>query len=247
MSLLFADLDTPDDIKANGDSLGGGRLTVDSDYYDLTIKLAYATTAASGARAINMLLLTKDNKDIHAQFWVCSGTEKGGKPYYIDKKTMEKRWLPGYELADNMCLLAVGKPLRKLETEEKVIDLYSTKERNEVPTKVDMFTELIGKEISAGILKQTVDKTTKNEASGMYEATGETRTENEIDKFFRSRDGLTVAEITARLTEPKFKQIWLNKWKDQVKDKSTGAAGTPGAPKVQRKAAAPAAPDPMFI
>ena len=72
-----------------------------------------------------------------------------------------------------------------------------------------------------------------------YQPTGETRDENEIDKFFRASDRKTTAEIRAQVEEAKFADTWLEKWQGKVKDKSskTAATGTPGAP----RAAAPAA------
>lgn len=230
-----------DDIKDGGDFLGGGR-TLESGLYDLTIVHAYISTAESGAMALNIACKTGDSNQLLKQtFWITNSTAKGGVPYFTDKKTMEKKYLPGFVLADNLCLLTVGKHINGLDTEVKVINLYSSKDQKEVPTQVDMVIDLLGKTITAGVIKQTVNKTKKNDSTGAYEPTGETRQENEIDKFFRTRDGMTVTEIKAKATEPKFKMAWAEKWEGQVRDKSGGAAvggAANGAP--QRSAAASA-------
>ena len=99
-------------------------------------------------------------------------------------------------------------------------------------------TELHGQQIIAGVLKQTVDKTKKND-SGVYVATGETRDENEIDKFFRAKDSLTVAEILAQASEATFINSWREKNAGVTRMKAKGASGTAGAPAA---AAPPAAP-----
>ena len=108
----------------------------------------------------------------------------------------------------------------------------------EVPTKVEVLMDLLGQEIIAGVIKQTVDKTKKNEA-GAYEATGETRDENDIDKLFRAKDRMTTAEIRAQAETATFIDTWSNKWTGQTKNKAKGASGTAGAP--QAAAGAPAA------
>ena len=52
----------------------------------------------------------------------------------------------------------MGKEINTLETETKVVNVYSFEAKAEVPTKVDMLTELLGQEIVVGIIKETVDK-----------------------------------------------------------------------------------------
>jgi hypothetical protein len=106
-----------------------------------------------------------------------------------------------------------------------------------MPVQVNMVMDLLGTQIIAGIIKQTVDKTAKD-TDGIYKPTGETRDENEIDKLFRATDSLTVAEIRNGDTEAKTINVWKNKWTGKTKMKAKGAAanaGTPGAPKAAAK------------
>lgn len=219
-----------EDVKEDGDFLGGFGV-LESGVVDTTIELAYVTVSDGGAKALNCTFKTTDGRTLRQQFWMTSGTAKGCLPYFVNQKTLEKKFLPGYTIASHICLLAAGKRIATLPTEDKVINLYSYKESKEVMTKVDMVVDLLGKQITLGVVKQLVDKTKKNDQTGAYEPTGETRAENEVDKVFRTRDGMTVAEITAKATEAKFKGQWAAKWEGQVRDKSTkstGAAGTAG-------------------
>lgn len=233
MSLLSG-LTTSNDIAAEKDSVGGG-FVLDSNLYNFTIKLAYLQKAASDALSLVVHLTTEDNKDVRQQFWMTSGKEKGCKNYYVDKKG-DKQYLPGFNMANSLCLLTVGKEISEMVTETKVVNLYSSEAKAEVPTNVEMLTELLGKQVLGGLIKQIVDKTAKD-AAGNYQPTGETREENELDKLFRERDGKTTAEILAQAPEAVFIETWKKKWVGQVKDKSTKTAGTAGAPKAAGAAA----------
>ena len=229
---MLATLATDSSIADEKDSVGGGFSILDSNTYGFKIELAYLTKASSGALALNVSLKTDDDRELRQQFWMTSGTAKGGKNYY--EKDGEKHYLPGFIAANALCLLTVGKEISALDTEEKVIKLWSSEAKAEVPTKVAMLVDLLGQEIVAGVVKQTVDKNIKNEATGEYVPTGETREENEIDKFFRARDNKTTSEIRAGVEEAVFIGQWKAKWAGKVKNKAKGAAagtGTAGMPK----------------
>ena len=232
MSIL-ANLTTDSSIANEKDSIGGGSRVLESGIYTFTIQHAYIGKSTGGAISLNLNLKTEDNKELKQQLWVTSGTAKGGKNYYIDKNG-DKQYLPGFVMANSLCLLALGKEISELDTEQKVISVYNTEAKAEVPTKVDMLMDLIGKEITAAVFKQIVDKTKKNESTGAYDPTGETREENELDKFFRASDKKTTAEIRAQAEEATFVHTWEKKYAGQTRDKSNGAGGangTAGAPK----------------
>lgn len=229
MSLL-ANLASDSSIADEKDSIGGAG-PFDSGLYGFTISMAYLNKATSGALGLVLSLKTIDNKELRQTLWMTSGQAKGCKNYY--EKDGEKHYLPGFTHANALCLLTVGKEISQLGTETKVINLYSPEAKAEVPTKVEVLMDLLGQEIIGGIIKQTVDKTKKNEATGQYEATGETRDENEIDKFFRAKDRMTTAEIRAQAAEAVFINSWDQKWTGKVKDRAKGAAaGLPGVPKL---------------
>lgn len=228
MSML-KNLASDSSIADEKDTLGGSRL-LNSGLHLMTVTLAYIQVAASGA--LGLVLAGKaEAGEMRQTLWMSSGKEKGGKNYY--EKDGKKTYLPGYLLANSLALLTAGKEISELDTEKKVVNVYSADAGKEVPTQVDMLMDLVGKEILSGVIRQKVDKTKKNDA-GVYEPTGETKEENEFDKFFRAKDRLTTSEIRAGLTEAVFADQWAEKWKDQVKDKSNkkGAAGTVGAPRL---------------
>ena len=227
MSLLSG-LTTSNDIAAEKDSVGGG-IVLDSNVYNFTVKLAYLQKAASDALSLVVHLTTEDNKDVRQQFWMTSGKEKGCKNYFVDKNG-DKQYLPGFNMANSLCLLTVGKEISQMETETKVVNLYNSESKAEVPTNVEMLTELLGKQVLGGLIKQIVDKNVKD-AAGNYVPSGETREENELDKLFRERDGKTTAEILAQAPEAVFIETWKKKWVGQVKNKTNKQAGTAGAPK----------------
>lgn len=229
MSLL-ANLSTDTTIADEKDSIGNSVLN--SGLYGLTVAMAHINKSAGGALGLVLSLKTADGREVRQTLWMTSGTAKGCKNYYEDKQGA-KQYLPGFIQANALCLLTVGKEISALDTEVKVIKLYSPEAKAEVPTKVDVLVDLLNKEVIAGIIKQTVDKTKKDETTGLYVATGETRDENEIDKFFRASDRMTTAEIRAQAEEAVFIDTWEAKWKDKVKDRAKGAAdGLPGVPKL---------------
>jgi hypothetical protein len=229
MSLL-ANLKSDDTIAGERDSVGGSVL--DSGIYKAKVVLAYLIKATSGAVGLVLNLKTDAGREIRQTIYMTSGTAKGGTNFYTNKDG-EKQYLPGFLVANSLALLTIGKEISDLSTDVKVVNAYSKEAKAEVPTKVDMLTDLLGQEILVGLIKQTVDKNQKNDA-GEYIATGETRDENEIDKLFRARDRMTVAEIRAQATEATFAATWENKFTGTVKMKAKGAAagnGVAGAPK----------------
>ena len=229
MSLL-ANLSTDSSIADERDSIGSGG-PVESGLYTCTVSMAHIIKSQGGAMGLVLTLKTEADKEIRQTLWMTSGTAKGGTNYYTDKNGA-KQYLPGFVQANALCLLTVGKEISAMDTETKVINLYSPEAKAEVPTKAEVLMDLLNQEITVGIIKQTVDKTVKNDA-GVYVATDETREENEVDKFFRTKDRMTTAEIRAQATEAVFIDSWDKKWTGKTKDRAKGAAaGLPGVPKL---------------
>ena len=221
MSLLSA-LASDSSIATEKDSVGGGNSVLESGLYPCTVNMAYLNKAASGALGLVLNLKSTDGREVRQTLWMTSGAAKGGNNYYINKDG-EKQFLPGFNHANGLCLLTVGKEVSQMDTETKVVKIYSPEAKSEVPTKVEVLTDLLGKEVLMGLLKQTVDKTKKNDA-GFYMPTGETRDENEIDKLFRAADRMTTAEIRAQATEASFAQTWETKFTGVTRNKAKGAA-----------------------
>ncbi|GEK52341.1 hypothetical protein [Vreelandella venusta] len=228
MSLL-AGLTTNDStIQAETDSVGGGGV-VDSGIYHSNITMAFLTKSKGGALALNIHYKTAEGREGREQLWITSGDAKGNKNFYEDAQG-NKKFLPGFNIANSLCLLTVGKQISEMVPEQKVVNVYSPEAGKEVPTQVDVLVELINQETYLAIQKQTVDKNVKAD-NGTYVPTGETREINVIDKVFRLRDKMTFAEISAQATEPHFFTTWESKFAGQVIDRTNKKAGaTAGAP-----------------
>ena len=235
MSLL-KNLTTDAAIAGERDSVGSSG-PLESGVYPSVIKTAYLQKSAGGATGLVLNLKTDGGREVRQTLWMTSGTAKGGNNFYVDKDG-QKQYLPGFNLANSLALLAAGKEISECDSETKVVNVYSPEAKAEVPTKVEMVMDLLNKEIIVGLIKQVVDKTQKNDAN-VYVPTGETREENEIDKFFRAKDRMTTTEIRAEATEPAFYDTWDAKWTGKTRNKAKGAAaGGAGAPGTPAKATA---------
>jgi hypothetical protein len=249
---MLASLTTSNDIAEEKDSLGGGSRVRESGIYRFTVALAYLQLASSEAMGLH-LVLKDEAGEFKQAMYLTSGKEKGKLNYYKDKDG-NKHYLPGFNMANSLALLTTGREISALSTEEKVVNIYNFESKSEVPTKVQCITDIMGQEVYAAVMKRVVDKSAKD-AAGVYQPTGETREENEIDKFFCAKDGfdkMTSAEIKAKQasgTTPEvlFFDQWAEKNNGKVIDKSTkgAGAGKPGAPgKPAGAGAAPAAGKP---
>ena len=237
MSLL-KNLETKAGVEGEKDILGGGG-ALESGLYDLTIKVAYVTTSGGGALALNTVF-DYNGKEVRQQFWMTSGNDKGNKNTYT--KDGKEYYLPSFLTANSLALLTVGKELSQLDVEKKVIKLYDFDAKGEVPTEVEVFVELTGQQILTGLQRITVDKNVDSgevDSNGkkIYVPSGETRDINEINKFFRADDGLTVPEIEAQVTEAKFKNDWDAKYTGKTINKAKGSKDgvTAGAPSAGAK------------
>jgi hypothetical protein len=222
---LLSDLDITSDIQDDGDFIGGN--IWDSGIYNFIVKEAYLVVSKSGAKAISFVFAA-GNRKYKETVYFTSNAAKGGKAYYV--KDNVKKFLPGYSICRSIALLTVGKELPNLVTEKKVVNIYDYTTKEEIPTEVDMFVDLLEKPISLGIICTMKNKQKKGQ-DGKYHDTAETREENNIDKAFRTRDGLTVTEVIAKKTTPEFKEKWDTTYTGVVQDKVkniTANAGTAG-------------------
>lgn len=241
MSNIFAKA-KPASEKVEDDYVGGGG-ALETDIYPATIKYAYIGKAAhSDARSL-VLSLKIGNSEVQRTIWM---TDKHGNVTYDDKKTKEKKNLPGFNQVNSLCMLVCSKEVGDMDVEEKTLNLYDFESKKEVPQAVDCFVDLHGQNIQVAIQKQIVDKTEKNESTGDYEPTGETRVVNEFIKFFPEDRLVTISEVAhfvkslggdfdEVLTEghlPKaiskmeedgeYAAKWLEKNRNQTWDRSTG-------------------------
>ena len=217
---VFGNL-TNDGLEETNDRLGGFNVR-DTDAYEATIKVAYAGQSAGGARNVTLVVNLPDG-EYSETIYV---TNKKGENWFLNQNDKSKKVpLPGFTTIDDICLVTTGKPLAEQDSEEKVVKIYDFNERKELPKAVPMLVDLIGQTLFLGIVQQTVDKNQKNESTGEYEPTGETRDENVIEKVFHDPTKMTVVEARQGATEPVFFEKWLSKNKGIVRNKAKGADG----------------------
>lgn len=229
MSNLFGNL-TTDGLEDSQDRLGGYQ-PLDTSIYDVKIKAAYAGKSDGGAMSVSIIGTLEGGKEYRETFWV---TNKKGENFFLNKDDKSKKVpLPGFTVVDDICLIATGKPLSMQDTEEKVINLYDREAQREIPKNVQMLTGLLDQSVKLGIVKQLENKTKKNEQTNQYDPIAEDKLINFVDKVFHPELKLTVAEARDNQETAKFHDAWLDRNKDQVRDKRTikdGQGGKTGAP-----------------
>lgn len=226
---IFAQVETASDIKEEKDVLGGG-FVLDTDVYDVTITLAYAGVSKKGSHFLT-IHADANGRELRHTFYV---TNKEGKNFYVNKKTGDKEFLPGWNAANGLALLIANKELPALAAEEKVVKLYDFDAKAEVPTKVMAMTELHGGRVKLAVENQLVDINQETApGSNVYVPTGKTRNQNEIVKVFFIEDGRTVTEIRQNVETAEFMPKWLERNKGKVSDKTdkkAAAGARPGMP-----------------
>lgn len=235
MSDFFNNINTTD-VEDDGDVLGGF-VVHDSDAYEATIKVAYTGVSGSGAKFIGFQF-DMNGKEYRENIHFTSGTEKGGEIFYVDKRSGKKKFLPGYTLVNDICLLTTGVELKVQPTEEKVLKLYSKEAKGDTNQSVNVLVDLIGKPIVLGILKSKVWKQVKQ--GDEYVNTDETREENSLNKVFHHETQGTVTEYTKDMPLGEFFTAWLDKNKGQVNDKTKNSTPAVGAGKPTASASGPA-------
>lgn len=240
----FAKLKTASkDTGVEEDFMGGGGV-LDTDIYNVKIKTAYIGKASSSEARNITLLMDYKGREVRSQIWV---SNKKGEVTYQDKTSKEDKNLPGFNQINSLCLLVAGKSLGEMEIEELTVKLYDYDTKKEIPQAVECLTALHGEMINIALQRQTVDKTAKNDATGDYEATGETRDQNEVVKFFAADKLVTISEVAEFIKSlggnfddevengnllkaiskmgdeaGNYADKWLERNKGQTYDKSTG-------------------------
>ena len=224
---IFSNLSN-DNLEQQQDNLGGYS-ALESGTYDAKIITAYVTNSQKGAMAVNFVF-DLDGREYREQLWI---TNSKGENFFINKKTNAKVPLPGFTIVNDICLCTLGQDLKELDTSPRVFKIYDFDTKQEMPKEVPTIIDLMGKDITLGILKQVVDKNVKND-QGEYVPSGETREENVIDKVFHTETKMTINEAKAGLKEAVFYGKWKAKNDGQTRNKAKGVAkseGTAGAPK----------------
>ncbi len=202
---------------------------LESGIYEGIITMAYRGISKAGA-AFMALTIDSNGRSHSEKVYVTSGNAKGNKATYTDKKSGKEKPLPGYLLGSAFANLAGDKTIQNLATEEKIVNIYDYEQKKELPTKVDVFIDLLDSPIIVGLVKTIEDERKAND-SGSYEATGETREQTQINKVFRASDRKTVAEAMVKDSAATYIDNWEKRYTGTLKDNSKGTSGVAGAPK----------------
>lgn len=219
---------TQDGLEKTEDRLGG-YAPKETDAYESTIKVAYGTTAQSGAKAVTIVAELPDKSEYRETIYV---TNKKGENFFLNKDDQTKKVaLPGYTTINDICLVTTDKPLEELAEEEKVVNIYDKDAGREIPKSVPVLIELTGKKVILGISKALENKSVKQ--GDAYVATADTREVNTISKVFHHPSKFTVVEAREGLKEAVFHDSWLQRNKGKTQDKRSikdGAAPAAGRP-----------------
>lgn len=213
---LFAELDTKG-VERSEDTLGGNFNLFDSDIYEAKIKAAYG--GASRAGALNVTVVCDIKGQEYSETIYITNRDK--LPY--TDKSGKRRFLPGYNIMNSICKIATGKGLTELESEEKTLLVFDPADKKQKPTEVPVLTDLSGKTICLGILKELRNKAVQDD-QGQYVDTPETREDNRINAVFDVDTHRTLNEIEDN-KEAVFWDKWLEKNKGKTVNRCTYKEG----------------------
>lgn len=229
MAKLFGNLKSTG-LEAARDTVGGGGFIVESDVYGARINMAYHMTADSGAQGLVLSLqLNETGNEYRETLWL---TNKQGDNFYYDKNDKTKKHaLPGYQNANDLCLLTINPEdpveIDDLDFEERIIKVWDFKEGKEVQKAMPVAHELLGKFVDVAIQKVRQNKQQKTDQG--YVDTDQEQFVNNIVKFMHYEAKVTVTEAREG-KEPTYREAWLDKNKGKTYDKYKAPAGKPGAP-----------------
>lgn len=231
MSLFAKAQEQATNVKTEEKDVLGGGFTFPGGIHKSGIKMMYLDAWPSGALfvAVELAVLVDGQEKTYKENITISN--KAGDFTYKDKQNGEDKAMPGYATIDSLLKLATGKGFAQQSPEVKSVKVYDKDAQGEVPKEKEVFTEALRKTLNVGFILANVDKTSKNESTGKYEPTGETREQNEISKLFN--DALqTINELEAN-KPAEFHKGWTERFAGKTIDKAKGkpkGAPTAGAP-----------------
>jgi hypothetical protein len=197
----------------------GGFQRLKTDLYPGKVKLAYITKSDGGAMAVNLTFDVNGKEYREPAIWI---TNKNGENFYYAKDDTAKKTkhqLPGFNLVNNLCRLALdGKELAELDTEDKTIKVYDPTEKKEINKSMPCITELHGAEVLLAIEEILENKQEKNDQTGQYEPVADTREVNQIAHVFHLETMASMSEIKEEKPFGEFAKAWKEKYEGQVRD-----------------------------
>ena len=235
-----------DKLKANNDQKSkdeilddriGGFRTLESGIYTGKINIACLGQSDSGAAKVHLDLTFEDGTNYSEDIWISNSK---GELYYTDDSGTKKN-MKGYNIVNAICMLLTGTALKndeeEQEVEERTFSLWSKAEGKKTDQSVPTLINLIGQNITLGIMKTRLNKNEKGD-DGKYHPTNEERFENSIEAVFHPELKVTLSEAlkaNEKGTEPVAE--FIEKWKEANegrladKFKEVKGGGKPGGMK----------------
>ena len=141
----MSEWELPKDVEKQSIERVGGGFAWESGVYDAVVKMVYLNQSASEAVSWNVIIVNSEGKELRESFWIKSGKAKGNKTYFT--KDGKNYPLPGYSLANSMCIAATGEDLDACmkSSEKKTVNIYNVEQKKEVPTERPVVMGLINK------------------------------------------------------------------------------------------------------
>lgn len=215
-------------VERSEDRTGGGFRRLESDIYPSTIKTAFVGESSGGAMYVTFIF-DVDNTEYRETLYISNKN----KEVYYRTSTDKKAPIPGFAIFKNIAIICANKEPNQLTTEEKVIKVWDYETSQDQMKSVPVITDLTGKEVALGIVKELVNKRKKNNA-GEYVETADFTETNRITAVFHPTKKLTVNEALDG-KPAKFWDQWLaanqGKTKDRrkVKEGDTSFSGSTGS------------------
>ena len=224
----MSEWELPKNVETQSIERVGGGFAWESGVYDATVKMVYLNQSASEAVSFNIILEKNSGNmaELRENFWIKSGKAKGNKTYY--EKDGKKYPLPGYQVANSMCIAVTGEDLDTClkAVEKKTVKVWNPELKKEAPAERPVVTSLLNKPVKVAVHQVIEDRQAKND-KGEYVPTGASRTVNQC-KFFGNAEGKTAEEIANKEPAARFDK-WAQKNTGTVIDKSTGKKGNNSA------------------
>lgn len=213
--------------EASGDYIG--RQVLPTGIYEAKVKVAYGIKSNRSQAQAVVLILLAGGQEIRETIWVTSG--KGDAFYEKDGK---KKYLPGWEMMNDLAMLTTEVPLEKQPSEDKVVRIWNNDKKAEENASMPCLVELQGKEVLVAIFDEKQDKT-KDDGNGNYKPTGETFKTNTIQKFMHPTTKGTLHEHLKGIEPGTYHKAFEEKFSGKEQDKtdksgSTPKSGMPGQP-----------------
>lgn len=197
----------------------GGKFTVDSDVYNATITemVAYATGKKDQVQGILELELELPSGDKRTYKHFMTLMSEDGNSTYRDSKTGKEILYEDVSILTEICNITCRAFPEELETHDTMIEIYDFDTKGKRPVQATSLSPLKGQQIKVAILEYE-DPVRKQDASGKWVETEETRLKNKIDLVMQAESGKTLKELQAQSETPVAHDTWKEYWSGKVKE-----------------------------